>query len=254
MTDLRQPFVLRTLATNYPSGFELHEHSHDWNQLLFAARGVMTLTVTEGRRLTAHVVPPTRSVWIPAGVEHRVRMDGRVDMRTLYFPPAASGLRSSSTGTLDVDALLRELILHAVELGLLRRDDGVHRALARLINERVCAADVALPSLPLPADARAARVADWVIERPHRGVGLDELGPRAGASRRTLERLFARETGLSFGRWRRRAIMLAVAARLGLGESTVEGLAVRFGYESTSALIAAFRHEIGHTPGAFARR
>ena len=47
--------------------------------------------------------------------------------------------------------------------------------------------------------------------------------------------------------------MLAASRWLTEPGATVEGAAVRAGYESTSAFIAAFRDEIGRTPGALAR-
>ncbi len=105
MAKSRQPFLVRSLAAGYMTGVELDEHTHSWHQLLFAARGAMTLRVRQADQLGDYVVPSTRSAWIPAGTSHQVRMDEPVQMRTLYFPPE-SGL-SRCVGTLDVSALLR---------------------------------------------------------------------------------------------------------------------------------------------------
>ena len=68
-----------------------------------------------------------------------------------------------------------------------------------------------------------------------------------GAGGRTLSRLFAAETGVSFGRWRTR---LRVRAALEL-PATGEPVAVvgrQVGYGTTSAFIAAFRREVGVIP------
>ena len=71
-------------------------------------------------------------------------------------------------------------------------------------------------------------------------------------SERTLARLVVRETGLSFGAWRLRIIMLAATHHLLAGEC-VEEVAERFGYSSASAFTAAFRRIFGLTPGMLRR-
>ena len=70
----------------------------------------------------------------------------------------------------------------------------------------------------------------------------------AGASERTLARLFVRETGLGFGEWRQRLRLLLSLDALEAGDSVTD-VALAHGYESTSAFIAAFRGMFGVTPG-----
>ncbi|MEM1247799.1 MAG: helix-turn-helix transcriptional regulator [Acidobacteriota bacterium] len=254
MPEKRQPHQLRSLAAIYRSGFELEEHAHSWHQLLFARTGAMTLTVPSPSEPQEFVVPQQRAAWIPADVAHRVAMGGRVDMRTLYFHPEYFPSEARPVSTLNVSSLLRELILRAVELGPLVPGKPTHDALTELLRNELARAATALPHLPLPIDERALRVAARVREAPSHRQSLKALSSMAGASQRTLERLFRRETGLSFGRWRRRSLMLDAARRLSLPGATVEGVATALDYESTSAFIAAFREEIGTTPGRLLQR
>ena len=51
---------------------------------------------------------------------------------------------------------------------------------------------------------------------------FDHLSHRYGASRRTLERLFRHETGLSFGLWRQKARMLDSIRLLAEGKSVTD--------------------------------
>src|SRR5262245_1188245 len=103
MSEIRQSldeagFVIRSLATNYRPGSRLASHFHDWPQLVYAARGVMTVEVDDG----SWVVPAHRAVWVPALTHHRIEMTGSVAMRTLYLAPElATGLRAQCE-TLDV--------------------------------------------------------------------------------------------------------------------------------------------------------
>ena len=106
--------------------------------------------------------------------------------------------------------------------------------------------------LPMPREARALRIARRVQDDPAESATLDELARSAGGSRRTLERLFHAETGMSFGRWRQQARLLH-AMRLLAGGAPVTTVALDVGYESTSAFIAAFSRALGTTPGRYYR-
>ena len=67
---------------------------------------------------------------------------------------------------------------------------------------------------------------------------------------RTLERVFLRETAMPLGRWRRRARLISALRLLAEGLD-VTRVAVDVGYQASSAFIAAFRRELGTTPGRY---
>jgi AraC-like DNA-binding protein len=70
------------------------------------------------------------------------------------------------------------------------------------------------------------------------------LARSTGASKRTLERLFLRETAMTLGRWRRR-LRLVEALRLLAQGHAVTRVALGVGYQSPpSVFIAAFRREL----------
>lgn len=73
--------AITTLTRDYPAGQVIPLHFHDWDQLVYASRGVMTVRSQDG----TWVVPPHRAVWIPAEVPHTITMSGMVAMRTLYL-------------------------------------------------------------------------------------------------------------------------------------------------------------------------
>ncbi len=81
-----------------------------------------------------------------------------------------------------------------------------------------------------------------------------ELAGIAGMSRSTFAERFADTVGCGpidyLGRWR---ITLAKDA-LGRGGTSLDVLAHEIGYESASAFSTAFRRQVGHAPGGFARR
>jgi len=242
-----QPAV-RTLAAGYSSGTVLENHAHDWAQLVYACEGVMSVQTDEG----TWVVPSHRGVWIPAGVEHAIAMSGWVAMRTLYIAPALVRGLPRRCCVVAVPPLLRELILHAVAQGALRRDVREQRRLVDFLLDQLRALPAMPLELPMPRDARALRLARRWQEHPGAPPPVDELARGAGASRRTLERLFQRETGMSLGRWRQQARLLHAMRLLARGEA-VTSTALEVGYESPSAFIAAFTQVMGTTPGRYYR-
>src|SRR4029453_15934940 len=76
---------------------------------------------------------------------------------------------------------------------------------------------------------------------------LNELAAAAGASVRTLQRVFLIETGLGFAQWRQRLRLLQAVTKLSTGASVTQA-GNEAGYTSTSAFIAAFRKQLGQTP------
>lgn len=104
--------------------------------------------------------------------------------------------------------------------------------------------------LPLPEDPRARRVADALLRDPADARTLAAFGKHAGASARTLARLFLAETGAPFGQWRAHLRLCAALSHLAVGVP-VGDVAGRVGYASASAFVAAFRRLLGVSPGAY---
>ena len=102
--------------------------------------------------------------------------------------------------------------------------------------------------LPLPSDRRLVAICSALEHAPDDDRTLTEWAANAGASARTLARLFIKETGLGFGEWRQRLRLLLSLDALEAGES-VTRVALAHGYNSTSAFIAAFRGAFGASPG-----
>jgi len=116
-----------------------------------------------------------------------------------------------------------------------------------VIVDQIRSLPVAPLQLPAPRDGRARRLAEALERDPAERTSLEELSLRAGPSKRTLERVFRAETGMSLGRWRQQLRLLR-ALRAAAGGETVTAAAIDVGYDSTSAFIHAFRRAFGTTP------
>jgi AraC-like DNA-binding protein len=198
------------------------------------------------------MIPPGKAVFIPAGCSHSIRMWGKVTVRSLYFPASlkAPALAFEECRVLSVTPLLRELILRVIECSALDLRVPSHQSLLNVLLDEMNIAPVAPLMLPLPEDARALAVARHMLACPTAAESLDELSHRYGVGRRTLERLFSRQTGLSFGLWRQKVRLLDSIRLLAEGKSVTD-TAFDTGYASVSAFIAAFKHTFGCTPARY---
>ena len=245
LTVEQEPFLtVRSFACSYSSGHVIEQHRHAWHQLLYACSGSMTVHTDR----SSWMIPPGKAVWIPAQSSHSIRMWGNVAMRSLAFPASLTEAAVGDCRVLSVTPLLRELILRVIAMPALDSRVPSHQNLLGVLLEEMSAAPLAPLALPLPVDDRALAAAQHVLACPSGGETLDLLSRRYGAGRRTLERLFRNETGMSFGLWRQKVRMLDSVRLLSEGKS-VTNAALDTGYTSVSAFIAAFKQTFGCTPG-----
>lgn len=218
-------------------------HSHDDHQLAWASTGVLTV-LADAR---TWVLPPSRALWIPAGVRHEVRASGATTMRPLYVRPDRCSIRWTEPTVVAAGPLLAEMIayLSAESLTAARRTRA--EAVLEDLIEPVAALTV---NLRMPVDDRAHAVATALLSDPADHRTLDAWGRNVGASARTLARAFLGDTGVPFGRWRSMSRLHAALPALADGQS-VSAVARMVGYESPSAFVAAFRRELGTTPAEY---
>ncbi|WP_430514480.1 AraC family transcriptional regulator [Pannonibacter phragmitetus] len=250
--DPERPVLAR--SERLAPGWAVAPHSHPRSQLLWAVRGVLRVFSADG----VWIVPPSHAVWIPGGVPHHTVSETDVEIRNLYVDPSAlegrPALSGSACSVRLMTGLMREIILRLCSMG--GPEAGAsshHRHLHALALEEIAALAEAPLHLPGGHDPRLLRVTRHLVANPGDGRSLAELGAMAGASIRTLERLFHGETGLTFRQWRSRLRLLSALELLNRGHSSTE-IAHRLGYGSASAFSAAFRSYFGTPPQSFLAR
>ena len=227
------------------AGTTFGRHSHDDHQLAWATRGVLTVHTDEA----TWVLPPTRALWIPAGVRHVTRASGATTMRTVYLHPDRCPVDWPAPTPVAVGGLLAELIAHLEDASV----HGARRARAEgVLIDLLAPLRIATIELRMPRDPRALDVANALVHNPASRRTLGRWGHEVGAGERTLARAFLAETGVSFGRWRTQLRLQAALPILAEGGS-VASASDRAGYESPSAFVAAFRRETGMTPAEYFR-
>jgi AraC-like DNA-binding protein len=240
--------AITTLSHDYPAGHVIPLHFHDRDQLVYASRGVMTIRTRSG----TWVVPPHRAVWIPAEIPHTIAMSGLVAMRTLYLKPRLARALPRDCCVINVSALLKELILHACAVRGLKKSVKWQMHLVAVILHQLGAVQTIPLQLPHLSDPRLVRIAELLMSDPRDSRTLAQLCKATGSGKRSVERLFQQEIGMTFGKWRQQ-LRLMQGMRLLAEGAKVTHAALESGYATPSAFTSMFRKALGITPSSYFR-
>lgn len=243
------PRPVAAMAKAWADGDAIPLHIHRRGQLIHAKSGIMRVET----ETAAWIVPPALGLWMPPQYPHSMVMRGRLEMRTVYIDAQACAELPAQPTLIEIGPLLHELILAALEEPLDYDEAGRGGLIAKLILTELGRMQERKLAVPMPRGPRALRVARSLLEDIDNDQDLDEWAHMAGASRRTLARLFRAETGFSFSEWRARLRAIDGLARLGTGSSVAQA-ASSVGYASPSAFSAMVRRTIGTPPRQAASR
>ncbi|RWR32086.1 AraC family transcriptional regulator [Sinirhodobacter populi] len=217
-------------------------HSHRRSQLIHVSAGALTVMTRRAR----FVIPPQRAVWIEPGVEHRIASQAPFWLTTCYVEPGLVDV-PDMVQAVAVDRLTDELLIAASSFGGDYPENGREARLVAVLLDRMPRLKPMDIYLPEPGDARLRRIADRLIAAPDCNATLAALSADAALTERTAARLFVKETGLTFGRWRQHLKLQAALEHLSAGASVTEA-AFAVGYSDVSSFIAAFKQLFGKTP------
>ncbi|MFD5813745.1 AraC family transcriptional regulator [Streptomyces sp. NPDC127038] len=233
------------IGTDYPRDHLLGWHEHRRAQVLYAATGVMRVETADG----SWTIPTARAVLIPPMTRHQVTMT-EVSTRSLYIEPAAVPWFPSRCRTVDVSALLRALILEAVEMEPRYPEHGRDAALAALVLHELKSLTPLPLDVPLPSDPRLRGLCEAFLGNPDIHDPPARWCAALNVSERTLARRFRDGTGLSFAQWRQRACVLHSLHLLAV-RTPVTRIAAVLGYDNPAAYTAAFKKLLGRPPTAY---
>jgi AraC-like DNA-binding protein len=236
------------IARNLDSARHLRSHRHSYAQLTLALDGVVRVDAAG----SSWIVPPQRAVWIAANIEHAVTVVETARLRPVFVAASRDPFPGETCKVLEVSPLLRELVAALEQL-----DPTAPSGRSRLVSELILDELPRLATLPMrvpmPADKRLKALCDALLADPANTQTLGDWARQAGASERTLARLFEKELGMSFGQWRQQARLAHAAPLIARGLPLAQ-VAEQLGYASQSAFTAMFRKTFGSPPSAFFAR
>lgn len=230
------------------SPHRVSSHSHTRGHIVLLEAGTYWVLTPEGTWLATS----GQAIWVPPHAQHEVHSHCPVRAHVLFVDEAHSASLPARCGTAQVTPLLFELIRR---MGLHGNDYGHGSPAARLALvtlDELAGMEFAPVTLPVSNELRLARAMRIVIEDPMSHTELDQLARAAGASKRTMSRLFAKELGMTFRQWRTRVILTKAIERLERGAAVTE-VASELGY-TPSSFAFMFRSNLGISPRRFCAR
>jgi len=202
--------------------------------------GAFTLAqagLLDGKLATTH--------WIGADRLAREYPLIRVDPNVLYTDNGS--ILTSAGASAGID-----MCLHVIE-----RDYGVAvaAAAARLavapLHRSGGQAQYILRNRPADHTTNLSRVLEWIEQNAHRRLTLADISDAAGMSVRTLARRFREETGQSPIQWLTGVRIRHAQELLETTSYTVERIADKVGFPTTSNFRTLFAQTVGVNPGAY---
>lgn len=246
--DGKPPLLIRGLSRDFADSTVLTEHAYALGQIKFAQSGAMVVSSTDGN----WVVAPTRALWLAPGVRYRVRMMGKVQLRSVFVNADVARSLPRRSCLLPGTPLLREIV---AAVAVAANDEPASRRISLLLDlllEEIHEEPGARLHLPVPRDYRLACICTYIQEHLDDTKPLKEWARELGYDPRTLHRLFKYELGMSFLKWREHAKLLAALEWLSQGRP-IMSIALDLGYQTQSAFTAMFRRNLGTTPSDFMR-
>ena len=257
--------AVRVRSRRLAASTRIEPHRHPWAQVAYSSTGVLRVSAEQH----TYIVPPSRAVWIPPGVEHVVTVVEDAELRTLYLHvpagrsgPAAIGRAEGARAAahwqhcrvLEVSPLLRVLVEQIGDAAALQPPPAPpaerERLLATLLQDELRRARPVPLGVGLPQDKRLRTLCEAVLDDPARHATLPGWAREAGASARTVARLFRQELGTTFAEWRQQ-VLLAKALSMAARKRPMAHIAAELGYASASAFSAMVTRSVGMPPSRF---
>lgn len=246
-SSLPRPVLMRVV--HRPGRSWIRPHAHSWAQFMCCSHGVISVSTANG----SYVLSPDMGLWIPPQVEHSVQMVQQICQESLYVGGELGVRLSAGGGVVSMTPLVRELIREAARLPVEYDESGEEGRLIAVLLDQLAKLPARNVQLPFPRDSRLQKICHALIDDPAGDLPLTWWADHAGASTRTLTRLFEAETGMGFRAWRQRLRLQRAMLLLGDGHP-VSAVATEVGYRSASAFIVAFRQCFGFAPGGVTSR
>lgn len=234
-----------SIARHHPPGRKVTLHAHDEGQLAYVVKGTMWLKVECGWWLAT----PHCALWVGPGIEHEARYSEESEVMTLYLK-SHSELIERDVSLIYCTSLMSELIKEYARLSA-KRDTANHSEshlirtlMLQYLNKDTICKDLHLPS---GTDARLKAVTEKMKSAPSENYTLQALSAQAGLSERTLARLFEKETGMKFTRWKD-MLRINSAIEMLISGKNITTVAFDVGYQSTSSFTTAFTRVKGAPP------
>ncbi|HHQ4651715.1 TPA: helix-turn-helix domain-containing protein [Aeromonas hydrophila] len=232
---------MNLLYRDYPQGALTALHCHGGSQFCYLHRGGGVIS----SEAAGVLLVAGQLCLIPAGLAHEFRVLRHSRLSLIYLDDLDDLDGGSELTTHQVSPLLAGLFERLADMTEPGLRDAYLTVLAAELRQAPVAAGFMLSAA---LDVRLLRVLERVCRHPSIEYGLAELAADAGASVRTLNRLFSQQLGCSFRQWRQQVVM-GRARQLQQQGQPLSRIALELGYGDFSAFSHAFNRFLREPAG-----
>jgi len=218
-------------------------HKHRWHQLLYAISGVLIVDVI-GERF---FIPPESAVWLPCGCQHSVSTEYGAELKSLYIDGKYQRLPADKSLALKISPIIKALIIEVSTFNAKYPTSGYENDVVSLMLNTLPRLKHVTDHLPWPKSSELLKMCSQLYELPGGKQTTLMLADNLAMSKRTLERRFHRETGMTIQAWSRRLRFIKAIELLTAGHS-ITNVSLDLGYSSSSPFIYMFRNISGMSP------
>ena len=242
IVDHQRPIL--SFSWNTSKTTRISAHTHPRAHIIVPTHGACWVA-TAGHRW---LVPVGQAVWIGSRVYHEVYCRGPVSANMLFVDASCVTRLPQPCQVVNLNRLFLELTDRALQYGNIYSEKDPMARLTGVILDELTNLRASTLLLPISQDARLEKAMHHLLHTQSATLKLEELAEVAGASLRTLARLFYRETGMSYSQWKTRMLLLEGIERITRGDSITD-VALHLGYNNTSSFVYMFRRNVGVSPG-----
>ncbi|HAU4961324.1 TPA: helix-turn-helix transcriptional regulator, partial [Aeromonas hydrophila] len=232
---------MNLLYRDYPQGALTSLHCHGGSQFCYLHRGGGVIS----SQAAGVLLVAGQLCLIPAGLAHEFRVLRHSRLSLIYLDDLDDLDGGRELTTHQVSPLLAGLFERLADMAEPGLRDAYLTVLAAELRQAPVAAGFMLSAA---LDVRLLRVLERVCRHPSIEYRLAELAADAGASVRTLNRLFSQQLGCSFRQWRQQVVM-GRARQLQQQGQPLSRIALELGYGDFSAFSHAFNRFLREPAG-----
>ncbi|WP_234879288.1 AraC family transcriptional regulator [Sinorhizobium americanum] len=242
-----EAIVMKVVQLTEVTAFPIERHA--WGQFVYSLGGVIELTVKSSR----YAAPPDFGVWLPPETDHLAWAGDDTSYFLLDIEQSLCNRLPNNASVLAVGAIAKAILLDLKKRGVREPENADDVRLMRVLVDQLSVGSRMESFLPLSDDYALKQVLEKLCKDPGDSRSLEEWARYVNSTERTLARRCKRDLGMTFVKWRQRLRLSRAVAMLSDGHS-VQTVAQKLGYGTTSAFIVMFQGAIGVTPNAFRTR
>lgn len=234
----------------------LIQHTHKKYQIIYTLSGTLHVE-TEG---VNYFVPEKHIAWIPENASHKVSSNSRqvsliIFYVSLHTLPSDGKSRFSIYSTNPVIAENLKFIASKGELITRDRQAGLYNfalSFFNLLPQMTPDTDFLLKTLVIPNDSRLHPILDYITMHIQDNLTMEQVASCYNLSVRNLSRLF-NASGIHFSSYVNHLRITRAIELLTDGESTVQEIAYRVGFNTPNNFNRVFKQVTGKSPKAYIR-